>query len=241
MAAGGITTVVWDYKWPHQVIKKLNPIRREEQTPPRDVEAHDNAMEMSDTAVAHTRERRSQTSLSQHSENTTTALRDPSTGARINNNENDSATREDEHERIVPEALKMRAFSWKSGTTIIAVFFISFTAIMVLRGVLPDRPRGFSLFANLYLAGTIIFGGGPVVIPLLRESVINLHNALGIQDESLTEPCFPDTLLQKAGSLHVTFSWVSPSSKLSPVQTSIVSVCRALSLSALLFCPLLPI
>lgn len=28
------------------------------------------------------------------------------------------------------------------------------------------------LFANMYLAGTVIFGGGPVVIPLLREYVV---------------------------------------------------------------------
>jgi len=28
------------------------------------------------------------------------------------------------------------------------------------------------LFSNMYLAGTIIFGGGPVVIPLLREYVV---------------------------------------------------------------------
>ena len=44
---------------------------------------------------------------------------------------------------------------------------------MILRGTLKSPPRGFSLFANLYLAGTIIFGGGPVVIPLLREYVVN--------------------------------------------------------------------
>ncbi|KAL9635952.1 MAG: hypothetical protein Q9164_003151 [Protoblastenia rupestris] len=43
---------------------------------------------------------------------------------------------------------------------------------MTLRGTLRLPPRGFSLFANLYLAGTIIFGGGPVVIPLLREYVV---------------------------------------------------------------------
>ncbi len=43
---------------------------------------------------------------------------------------------------------------------------------MVLRGVLPDPPLLYSLFANMYLAGTIIFGGGPVVIPLLREYVV---------------------------------------------------------------------
>lgn len=29
-----------------------------------------------------------------------------------------------------------------------------------------------ALFSNMYLAGTVIFGGGPVVIPLLREYVV---------------------------------------------------------------------
>jgi chromate transport protein ChrA len=43
---------------------------------------------------------------------------------------------------------------------------------MVLRGTLSHPHRSFSLFANLYLAGTIIFGGGPVVIPLLREYIV---------------------------------------------------------------------
>lgn len=50
---------------------------------------------------------------------------------------------------------------------------MSFIVIMVLRGVLPHRPRPFDLFSNMYLAGTIIFGGGPVVIPLLRSYVVN--------------------------------------------------------------------
>ncbi|TIC96900.1 Chromate transport protein [Colletotrichum higginsianum] len=43
---------------------------------------------------------------------------------------------------------------------------------MVLRGVLPAKSLLFGFFANMYLAGTIIFGGGPVVIPLLREYVV---------------------------------------------------------------------
>src|SRR5882762_2430570 len=42
---------------------------------------------------------------------------------------------------------------------------------MVVRG-LDNTPLEFHLFANMYLAGTIIFGGGPVVIPLLREYVV---------------------------------------------------------------------
>jgi chromate transport protein ChrA len=45
--------------------------------------------------------------------------------------------------------------------------------ILLVRGLLHDVPLGFSLFANMYLAGMIIFGGGPVVIPLLRTYVVD--------------------------------------------------------------------
>nr|OQO30260.1 hypothetical protein B0A51_01808 [Rachicladosporium sp. CCFEE 5018] len=69
----------------------------------------------------------------------------------------------------VPAAVRT---SWKVGTAIIAAFFVSFIVIMVCRGALDGNTRGFDLFANLYLAGTIIFGGGPVVIPLLREYIV---------------------------------------------------------------------
>lgn len=62
--------------------------------------------------------------------------------------------------------------SWKLGTCILAFFFVTFVTSLTLRAVLKGAPRGFSLFANLYLAGTIIFGGGPVVIPLLREYIV---------------------------------------------------------------------
>ncbi|GES66849.1 putative chromate ion transporter [Aspergillus terreus] len=53
------------------------------------------------------------------------------------------------------------------------VFFASFIAILVTRGLLPTPPLSLDLFANMYLAGTIIFGGGPVVIPLLRSYVVD--------------------------------------------------------------------
>lgn len=44
---------------------------------------------------------------------------------------------------------------------------------MVIRGTISVRPLAFDLFSNMYLAGTIIFGGGPVVIPLLRAYVVD--------------------------------------------------------------------
>ena len=62
--------------------------------------------------------------------------------------------------------------SWKLGTCILVAFFVTFVTSLTLRAVIKGAPRGFSLFANLYLAGTIIFGGGPVVIPLLREYIV---------------------------------------------------------------------
>lgn len=44
---------------------------------------------------------------------------------------------------------------------------------MLLRGLLKPPPLPLALFANMFLAGTIIFGGGPVVIPLLRSYVVD--------------------------------------------------------------------
>ena len=73
--------------------------------------------------------------------------------------------------RIIPQERQL-SISWKQGITVIALFFVSFLTLMVLRGTLKNPSLLYSLFANMYLAGTIIFGGGPVVIPLLREYVV---------------------------------------------------------------------
>ncbi|CAK7205966.1 hypothetical protein SEUCBS139899_008746 [Sporothrix eucalyptigena] len=74
--------------------------------------------------------------------------------------------------RVIPSERRIN-ISWQFGLFIIALFLISFVVVMVLRGVLPSKPLLYSLFANMYLAGTIIFGGGPVVIPLLRSYVVD--------------------------------------------------------------------
>lgn len=62
--------------------------------------------------------------------------------------------------------------SIRTGIAVIIGFFISFIIFMVLRAVLTNSPLTLQLFTNMYLAGTVIFGGGPVVIPLLREYVV---------------------------------------------------------------------
>ncbi|KAH7326999.1 chromate transporter-domain-containing protein [Rhexocercosporidium sp. MPI-PUGE-AT-0058] len=74
--------------------------------------------------------------------------------------------------RIIPNARNIE-ISWQFGALVLVAFAIVFIVIMVLRGTLPDKPLLFQLFSNMFLAGTIIFGGGPVVIPLLREYVVS--------------------------------------------------------------------
>lgn len=61
----------------------------------------------------------------------------------------------------------------KTGLILVAGFFASFITVMVVRGTVDTRALAYDLFANMYLAGTIIFGGGPVVIPLLRSYVVD--------------------------------------------------------------------
>ena len=65
------------------------------------------------------------------------------------------------------------SMSWQVGTCIIAFFVITFTVTLAVHAVTHLPSRAFSLFSSLYLAGTIIFGGGPVVIPLLREYIVS--------------------------------------------------------------------
>ncbi|KAJ6083118.1 hypothetical protein N7467_007253 [Penicillium canescens] len=59
------------------------------------------------------------------------------------------------------------------GVLVMGLFFASFIGILVARGQLATPPLVLDLFANMYLAGTVIFGGGPVVIPLLRSYVVD--------------------------------------------------------------------
>jgi hypothetical protein len=75
----------------------------------------------------------------------------------------------------------------RPGLSIITLFFAIFTAVMVLRSVyktlIPLRLLGNMMLAGTlyscgssytisYFQGTIIFGGGLVVVPLLREYVV---------------------------------------------------------------------
>ncbi|KAJ4251422.1 hypothetical protein NW762_011405 [Fusarium torreyae] len=145
IVATGCATIVYDYRWLHRPARALkNVFSKVRRRQPTEVENIQSA------------------------ENR--PAREDNTPNIPLHTQDDYNERESEP-RIIPQEYRLN-FSWKSGTIIIATFLLTFIAVLVIRGTLPDAPLLYKLFANLYLAGTIIFGGGPVVIPLLREYVV---------------------------------------------------------------------
>jgi chromate transport protein ChrA len=104
-------------------------------------------------------------------EETTNQAPDRPSSTKRNDESSTQVAEEVPEPRIIPAARTLN-ISWQFGIVVLVVFFLAFIVIMVLRGVLPNKPLLFQLFSNMFLAGTIIFGGGPVVIPLLREYVV---------------------------------------------------------------------
>lgn len=163
----GIATVVHDYRWLHKPIKAIVSMAKNlgRRRPVEDTEP----VELSQAQPA---DQCSTTSTSAVREQNAASIR-----SRVDNHEDslpvteDRCTPTEPEPRVIPPERSLN-FSWAFGLGIIVFFLVSFVVIMVLRGVLPAKSLLFSFFANMYLAGTIIFGGGPVVIPLLREYVV---------------------------------------------------------------------
>lgn len=63
----------------------------------------------------------------------------------------------DHQVRTLPVQDKINVFSLPAAAAIVIGFFISFIVVLVLRALLKARPFGLSLFANLYLAGTVSY------------------------------------------------------------------------------------
>jgi chromate transport protein ChrA len=178
MVVAGFATFVWDYKF---LQRGIGFLRRKGLLPRRRVTEPVEDAEAIPAAAVESQDATYNTGRSSHDGRTTPSIRriggavsiplsgplnDPSSSVM------EAETPSDEDQRIIPPRIQPQAISWKTGVYILAGFVLSFILVMVLRGTLSFPPLGFRLFANLYLAGTIIFGGGPVVIPLLREYVV---------------------------------------------------------------------
>ena len=173
MAAAGIATIAWDLKVIQKLLRLLN---LQERQAIRATELEESRAR-TEVPLAPRTFGISATTSSQRGEVLTRS------NHLHHNRQNDvrsnitSAPTTDDHpnpslETPLPPERYHIILSWQRGLVVLVTFFASFLTIMLVRGFYPSPTRIFSLFANLYLAGTIIFGGGPVVIPLLREYVV---------------------------------------------------------------------
>lgn len=173
MLAAGLATLVWDLRLLHGIFKPFWRGRQRsmrdnaevEQTPiPGELNVASSRAEVNQESSLHYR---SVTAVTDHGVELPTV--NVASGAA---GESLDPAADSEPGRQVPSNIELKVISWKTGIFIIAGFIASFATVMIIRSVLKSPSRGVSLFANLYLAGTIIFGGGPVVIPLLREYIV---------------------------------------------------------------------
>jgi len=172
MLGAGLATVVWDFRWLHAI---FNPFWRGRLCS-RNASEDNSRVEETGASTQQMAGNDLEGSLHQRripvSEELQVELSIIETTSASAAERPDPQADPERLGRIVPSNIQLKVITWKTGILIITGFFVSFVAIMVIRSLLKHPPRGISLFANLYLAGTIIFGGGPVVIPLLREYIV---------------------------------------------------------------------
>ncbi|KAG4432752.1 hypothetical protein IFR05_011757 [Cadophora sp. M221] len=169
MAGAGVATLIWDYRWPHALKRVVWPRQRSSEI------VGDGGV--AEQGIAVSSSTRPTSAANRDAEQTLRSRRGPDTDQTDTplptlNQSSSSPPNTDSTDRVVPPTVELKLITWKTGIYIIALFILSFIAIMILRALVKQPPRSLSLFANLYLAGTIIFGGGPVVIPLLREYIV---------------------------------------------------------------------
>lgn len=239
MFLAGFMTVVWDFRWLHRPVEKLlGMVRRrtadeseEADVYPMQDQPQDGTPGMTGDPVINMSVDTSASLGATSSQPRAGGLSRSTSKGRQHSElpvtENQAQpSRLDPSQRIEERVLPVdRNFniSWQFGGILITGFFMTFATVMVLRGVLKNRPLLFSLFVNLYLAGTIIFGGGPVVIPLLRESV-QYPTTSGLRTEEPADLSNLGTLSQKDGCHRAIFYWVWPSFRHFQDRTLIVSI-----------------
>ncbi|TQN69844.1 putative transporter YwrB, partial [Colletotrichum shisoi] len=196
MCAAGCVTVVHDYRWVHKparratgMVRALLGKRRERSSAAAAAEGEgaDRGVELqtttmmatTTTATDHSKDIRSVGTSSAAAlrpssppdQRTATSTPSEPRAATPSQEGQVRSSLADGEPRVIPKGFRLD-FSWKVGTAVIAAFFATFVGVMIARGAVKDLPILYNLFSNLYLAGTIIFGGGPVVIPLLREYIV---------------------------------------------------------------------
>ncbi|CAG8885996.1 unnamed protein product [Penicillium egyptiacum] len=159
MVIGGFLTSIWDGWFYQQLLRAKLAWKNRHRRPQQPDEANGDSIAMDDTTLEENRVQRSETTRSRRT--------DPKV------EELPQSTADTTSPTPSAEADSQHIIRIRVGILIMCLFFASFIAILVARAQITTPPLVLDLFANMYLAGTVIFGGGPVVIPLLRSYVVD--------------------------------------------------------------------
>ncbi|KAL9015200.1 MAG: hypothetical protein Q9173_000169, partial [Seirophora scorigena] len=178
MTGAGLTTMIWDLRWPHTilrpVVRRWGRARSSQTSKASDLESCRNRWPAA-SAPTHPLDNQQTRSapvalskfaiMPRNCPDCSTSTAPTTTSTSSENSSKPTAASPSTFPTLLPLRL---------GSTLLILFLASFLAIILLRILLPPPlPRPLALFSSIYLAGTIIFGGGPVVIPLLREYIVS--------------------------------------------------------------------
>ncbi|ORX37921.1 chromate transporter-domain-containing protein [Kockovaella imperatae] len=177
IVAGGLATLIWDHRRRIRASVKRVVIgeRRDRRTRPRG-NREESGMEL--------RPRETSTARDGGQEGEEEEVAEPpsrQSSARGDHQPSGNSIAESQASPTAPpmdptEAGRLDVVSTRTACLIIFGFVLLLTGPLAARAGLRNAgkavPRGLDFFGNMLIAGTIIFGGGPVVIPLLRDYVV---------------------------------------------------------------------
>ena len=149
IAVGGICTLMWEGPIKRMLASASRRLRRHRQ-------ARTGAMDA---------EQPDQQSIAIETTNSNANLVQRRTGSPSMASRVTSSEQEPQHEALPPSGDNVSTTEPEHrillsvGLALVGGFLTSFLAVMLFRGLLNPLPRILALFSNMYLAGTIIFGG----------------------------------------------------------------------------------
>ncbi|KAI9725258.1 MAG: hypothetical protein M1835_003869 [Candelina submexicana] len=166
MVVSGVVTVLWDFRYPHRLLALVRP------------KSGRLAGEAGQAADVEHRQKVPETQITtphQHNEDSVQLRRINTTNeqnAILPTNSTSAPASPPATPPPTSSEPSTSPLSIRLSLILLSIFVLTLLTLMLLRGLLHPLPRLLSILANLFLAGTIIFGGGPVVIPLLREYTV---------------------------------------------------------------------
>ncbi|KFH69884.1 hypothetical protein MVEG_04688 [Podila verticillata NRRL 6337] len=173
MITGGLISFIYDAYWaPFLVIQRLTKERRkEEKGQAKDLEQGQAVKE--DEEETHGQS----TGSSQKGEITSVhdSIRQRASGDQ--ESVKDRETVVDVNDEKLKEERLPFTYSKKLALVFLAIFFALLIASILVRALVPVQEKASygQLVATFYFVGSIIFGGGPVIIPLLKNYTVDSH------------------------------------------------------------------